>query len=158
MLHLLSAEPRANFGIFVKCVLKQVKYLKYIISKLYFLVIVYRSSHQRCSIKKGVLENFAKFTGKQLCQILFLIKCNFIKKEALARVFFCEFYKTFVNTIFTDQLWWLLLKIPTRRVTLDKVNEIITAMHYQYIKNVCIWSFFWSVFSYIPNEYADLNL
>ena len=26
-----------------------------------------RSSHQRRSIKKGVLKNFAKFTGKQLC-------------------------------------------------------------------------------------------
>ena len=33
-----------------------------------------RSSHQRCSIKKGVLRNFVKFTGKQLWQSLFLIK------------------------------------------------------------------------------------
>ena len=32
----------------------------------------YRSSHQRCSVKKGVLRNFAKFTGKNLCQSLFL--------------------------------------------------------------------------------------
>ena len=29
---------------------------------------VYRSSHRRCSMKKDVLENFAKFTGKHLCQ------------------------------------------------------------------------------------------
>ena len=27
----------------------------------------YRSSHHRCSMEKGVLTNFAKFTGKQLC-------------------------------------------------------------------------------------------
>ena len=27
-----------------------------------------RSSHLRCSITKGVLRNFAKFTGKHLCQ------------------------------------------------------------------------------------------
>ena len=33
-----------------------------------------RSSHQRCSIKKGVLRNFAKFTGKHLCQSLFFNK------------------------------------------------------------------------------------
>ena len=33
-----------------------------------------RSSHQRCSIIKGVLINFAKFTGKHLCQSLFLNK------------------------------------------------------------------------------------
>ena len=30
--------------------------------------ITNRSSHQRCSIKKGVLRNFAKFTRKHLCQ------------------------------------------------------------------------------------------
>ena len=33
-----------------------------------------RSSHQRCSIIKGVLINLAKFTGKHLCQSLFLNK------------------------------------------------------------------------------------
>ena len=32
---------------------------------------VYRSSHQRCSMKKDVLRNFTKFTGKHLCQSLF---------------------------------------------------------------------------------------
>ena len=30
-----------------------------------------RSSHQRCSVRKGILGNFAKFTGKHLCQVLF---------------------------------------------------------------------------------------
>ena len=34
----------------------------------------YRSSHQRCSVKKGVLKNFAKFTRKHLCQRLFFNK------------------------------------------------------------------------------------
>ena len=33
-----------------------------------------RSSQRRCSIKKGVLENFAEFTGKHLCQSLFSLK------------------------------------------------------------------------------------
>ena len=27
-----------------------------------------KSSHRRCSVKKGVFRNFAKFTGKHLCQ------------------------------------------------------------------------------------------
>ena len=27
----------------------------------------YRTSQQRCSIEKNVLNNFVKFTGKQLC-------------------------------------------------------------------------------------------
>ena len=30
-----------------------------------------RSSQRRCSVKKSVLRNFAKFTGKHLCQSLF---------------------------------------------------------------------------------------
>ena len=33
-----------------------------------------RNSHQRCSMKKGVLRNFTKFTGKHLCQSLFFNK------------------------------------------------------------------------------------
>ena len=33
-----------------------------------------RSSHQRCSVKKGVLKNFIKFTGEDLCQSLFFNK------------------------------------------------------------------------------------
>ena len=35
---------------------------------------IVRSSHNRCSIKKGVLKNFAKFTGKHLLQSLFFSK------------------------------------------------------------------------------------
>ena len=33
-----------------------------------------RSGHRRYSIKKVVLENFAKSTGEHLCQSLFLTK------------------------------------------------------------------------------------
>ena len=38
------------------------------------LDIIPRSSQPRCSIKKGVLKNFANFTEKHLCWSLFLIK------------------------------------------------------------------------------------
>ena len=66
-----------------------------------------RISHQRCSRKKGVRRNFAKFTGKHLCQSLFFKPqaCNFIKKETLAQVFSCEFCETSKNTFFTEHLW-----------------------------------------------------
>ena len=41
----------------------------------YFLWHWYlRSSHRRCSVKKGVIRNFAKFTGKHLCQNRFFNK------------------------------------------------------------------------------------
>ena len=33
-----------------------------------------RSSHRRCSVRKSVFRNFAKFTGKHLCQSLFFNK------------------------------------------------------------------------------------
>ena len=29
-------------------------------------LLLFRSSHQRCSVRKGVLRNFTKFTGKHL--------------------------------------------------------------------------------------------
>ena len=61
---------------------------------------LYRSSHQWSSIKKVVLRNFTKFTGKQLCQSLFFD----IKKEALAQVFSCEFCEISKNTFFTEHL------------------------------------------------------
>ena len=32
---------------------------------------LFRSSHRRCFVRKGVLRNFAKITGKRLCQGLF---------------------------------------------------------------------------------------
>ena len=68
-------------------------------------------SHRRCSIKKGVLKNFAEFTGKRLCWSLFKNKvfiinkvCNFIIEETLALVFFCVFCSTFKNPFFIEHL------------------------------------------------------
>ena len=60
-------------------------------------------------MKKDVLRNFAKFTGKHLCQSFFFNKvaglhCNFIKKEALAQVFSYEVCKISKNTFFTEHL------------------------------------------------------
>ena len=37
----------------------------------FFTILTFRSIHWRCSVKKNVLRNFAKFTGKHLCQSLF---------------------------------------------------------------------------------------
>ena len=36
----------------------------------------FRSSHQRCTIKKGAIKNFAKFIAKNLCQSLSLKSCR----------------------------------------------------------------------------------
>ena len=73
-----------------------------------FLFTMSRSSRAEGFCKKGVLRNFTKFTGKYLCQSLFVNKvpglrpkaCNFIKKETLAQVFSCDFCKISKNTFF----------------------------------------------------------
>ena len=71
----------------------------------------FRSSHRRCSVKKGVLRNPAKFTAKYLCQSLFFIKvaglrlATLLKKETLAQVFSCEFCEISKNIFFTELLW-----------------------------------------------------
>ena len=39
-------------------------------------ILIVRSSHQRCSIKKSFLKDFTKFTGKHLCQSSFFIKVS----------------------------------------------------------------------------------
>ena len=49
-------------------------------------------------VRKDVLRNFAKFTGKHMYQSLFF------KKEALPQVFPCEFYKISNNAFFTEHL------------------------------------------------------
>ena len=56
-------------------------------------------------MQKGVLRNFIKFTGKHLCQILFLMKLQasglqHYQKETLAQVFSCDIYEICKNTFF----------------------------------------------------------
>ena len=63
-----------------------------------------RSSHRRCSARKGVLKNFAKFIGKHLCQSVRGLKAATFLKKTLAPVFSCEFCEIFKNTFFTKHL------------------------------------------------------
>ena len=44
-----------------------------------------RCSHRRCFFKKGVLKNFANFTGKHLWWNLFLIKLQAWRSENLSK-------------------------------------------------------------------------
>ena len=58
-----------------------------------------RSSRPEVFCKKSVLRNFAKLTGKHLCQNLFLSKITgLIRKETLTQVFSCEFFEISKNT------------------------------------------------------------
>ena len=44
-----------------------------------------RSSHLRCSVRRGVPRNFAKFTGKYLCQSLFFNKVAGLRQHLFYR-------------------------------------------------------------------------
>ena len=63
--------------------------------------------------KKGVLRNFAKFPGKQLCQRFFFNKVAglgpLIKKSLWHKCFLVNFAKFPRTSFFTEHLRWLLL-------------------------------------------------
>ena len=58
-----------------------------------------RSSHQRCSVRKDVIRNFAKFTGKHRC---------FTRKHSKAQVFSGQFAKFLRTPFLQNTSWWLL--------------------------------------------------
>ena len=62
--------------------------------------ILDRSSHQWCSVRKGILRNFAKFTRKHICQRFFFNKVAGLSLiiDNLVQVFLCEFCKFLKNT------------------------------------------------------------
>ena len=70
----------------------------------YFTSEIIEAVAQKCSVRKDVLINFAKFTGNTCPRIFFFIKlqakaCNVLKKETLEHVFSCEFCEISKNTL-----------------------------------------------------------
>ena len=78
---------------------------------------IFRSSHPEMFCKKGVYANFAKLTGKHLCQSLFSNKvtdlrpATLLKKRLWHRCFPMNFAKFTRTLFFTEHLRWLLLNI-----------------------------------------------
>ena len=71
-----------------------------------------RISHQWCSIKKRIYKNFAKFTGKYLCQNLFFNKVEssqFYQKRLWHRCFLVNVAKVLQITILQNTSGRLLL-------------------------------------------------
>ena len=64
-----------------------------------------RSSRQEVSCKKDGLRNFARFTGKHLCQALF----SLLKKRLWHGFFPINFTKFLRTPFLTEHLQWLLL-------------------------------------------------
>ena len=78
---------------------------------------LYRSSHQRCSVRKVALKNFANFTGKHLCQSLFLNKvadlrpATLLKKRLWLRCFRVNFAKFLRTPLLKNTSGRLLLPL-----------------------------------------------
>ena len=72
--------------------------------------------------KKGVLKNFANFTGKHLCHGLFFIRAAGLRpatwlKKTLAHVLSCEFCEIFKNTFFYRT------PLPFFNIAYERVNS-----------------------------------
>ena len=71
----------------------------------------------RCSVKKGVLENFSKFTGKHLRQGLFFNKvaglrpATLLKKRLWHKWFPVNFAKFLRTPFLREHLRWLLMNL-----------------------------------------------
>ena len=78
-------------------------------------MLVARSSCPELFCEKGVLRNFAKFTGKHLCQCLFFNKVEGLRSATLLKKrLWCKCFPVnsakFVRTLFfKEHLRWLLL-------------------------------------------------
>ena len=81
-------------------------------------------SHRRCSTRKGVLRNFAKFTGKDLCQGLFFNKATglrpatLLKKKLWRKCFPVNFVKFLRAPFFQNTPGWPLLEFQLFSVLL----------------------------------------
>ena len=70
----------------------------------------FRSSHQSCSMEKGVFKNFSKFTERHLCQSLFFNKvaglrlATLLKKTLCHRCFPVNFVKLSRTPFYTEIL------------------------------------------------------
>ena len=90
-----------------------------------------RSSNPEVFCRKGVLRSFAKFTGKHLCQSIFLNKVAGVRPATLLTK----------NTFLTKHLWWLLLNgLQTGGLENGDIFLKITSLQYLWVKKrMILW-------------------
>ena len=95
----------------------EILYDKVLISSFFIFQTstTFRSIYRRCSVRIAVLRNFAKFTGKHLCQNLFFNKvaglrpAPLLKKRLWHRCIPVNFAKFLITTFLQNTSWRLLL-------------------------------------------------
>ena len=79
-------------------------------------VMIYpRRNFPEVFCKKDVYGNFAKCTGKHLCQSLFFNTATLLKKRLWHRYFPVNFAKFRRTRFLTQHLWWLLLYTRSKK-------------------------------------------
>ena len=88
----------------------------------------FRSSRSELFCKKGFLKNFAKFTGKHVCQSLFfnrvadLRPATLFKKRLWYRRFSVNFAKFLKTPIFIEHSGGCFCSLSSAAVTLNKLR------------------------------------
>ena len=111
---------------------------------LSLLVVLYRSfmNIQKESsgvLQRGVLINFTKFTGKQLCQIFVFNKIvglslQLYQNETLAQVLSCEFYEVSKNTFVIKKPLVAASEYPSyHRLSFFPLLELVDSWHVEQI-------------------------
>ena len=103
----------------------QGKYLFKVMDRqqILLLMLKFRNSHWTCSVRKGVLRNFAKFTEKHLCEGLIfnkvagLRRATFLTKRLWHRCFHVNFLRFLLRTPF--------LQNTSRRTSAKKIFFVI---------------------------------
>ena len=102
---------------------------------------LFRSSHQSCSVKKGVLKNLVKFIGKHLCWSLFYNKVAGLRpatllKERLQHRCFPEIFAKFLRTSFSQNTSGRLLLIIKSLIPIICSNNTSLSVISYYISSI----------------------
>ena len=121
-------------------------------------MLFFRSSQQRCPVKKGVLKNFVKLTGKHLYQSLFFNKVaglklwhrcfpvnfakflrrTFLKKNSVRLLLVFQF-----TSIIISKRWQRRLSIGTKKISCNKIRVIMPSLFLlkKVFNMICYYSF-----------------
>ena len=95
--------------------------------------------------KRGILRNFAKFTGNHLRESLFFNEVASLRSVSLFEkkfhVFFCEFCKIFKNIVFTEHLQATFSNISQERISSAAARYPTTASDHFIIFPITFQSF-----------------
>ena len=83
--------------------------------------ITNRDSHWRCAVREGVFRNFAKFTGKHLCKILFFNSLR--EKCPYSELFWSAFSRILTEYLIESECGKIRTRITPNMDTFHAVHD-----------------------------------